>query len=112
MLGVSATGKGATLDERLKELMRELGNAISEALAGSKRIADVLEELERAGYDVFLVLEAAVGWNRHAGNDELVEVEEEIEPEIFVEPHTPGKIRWTPQDQIFLKALKIAVDDE
>ena len=57
-------GKGIILDERLKELMQELGNAINESLSDSDRIAGAIGEIKRAGYDVFLVLEATIGFNK------------------------------------------------
>jgi hypothetical protein len=57
-------GKGVTLDERLKELMQELGNAINESLSDSDRIAGAIGEIKHAGYDVFLVLEATIGFNK------------------------------------------------
>lgn len=47
------------MEDRLKELMQVLGKAINESLSDSDRIADVIAEIERAGYNVFLVLEAA-----------------------------------------------------
>ena len=46
------------MEDRLKELMQELGNAINESLSDSDRIAAAIGEIKRAGYDVFLVLEA------------------------------------------------------
>ena len=44
------------MEEKLKELMQELGNAINESLSDSDRIAAAIGEIKRAGYDVFLVL--------------------------------------------------------
>mgnify|MGYP001586768530 FL=1 len=44
--------------------MQELGNAINESLSDSDRIAEAIGEIKRAGYDVFLVLEAAIGFHK------------------------------------------------
>ena len=44
--------------------MQELGNAINESLSDSDRIAAAIGEIKRAGYDVFLVLEATIGFNK------------------------------------------------
>ena len=52
------------MDDRLKELMQELGNAINESLSDSDRIAAAIGDIKRAGYDVFLVLEATIGFNK------------------------------------------------
>ena len=57
------------MDERLKELMQELGNAINESLSDSDRIAAAIGEIRRAGYDVFLVLEATIGFNKREESD-------------------------------------------
>lgn len=97
------------MEERLKLLMQELGNAINETLSDSDRIAEAIGEIKRAGYDVFLVLEATIGFNKR-DEQEGVEVSGEAEsPRTF---ETTGKIKLTTQDHKFLRALKIAVDEE
>ncbi len=58
------------MEEKLKELMQELGNAINESLSDSERIAEAIGEIKRAGYDVFLVLEATIGFNKREENGE------------------------------------------
>lgn len=103
------------MDEPLKHLMQELGNAINDSLSESDRIAEAIGEIKRAGYDVFLVLEATIGFNRRDENGE-----EEEEPETAeLEEEQPkrgfdatGKLKFTSQDHRFLRALKIAVDDD
>jgi hypothetical protein len=103
------------LDDRLRDLMQELGNAINESLSDSDRIAAAIGEIKRAGYDVFLVLEATIGFNKRTEGDESDESEETVELES--QPETGrrrrvGKIQLTSQDQKFLRALKIAIDDD
>ena len=105
--------KGVFVDEPLKRLMQELGNAINDSLSESDRIAEAIGEIKRAGYDVFLVLEATIGFNRREegaeDEDEEVEASEEEPKRTF---EATGKIKFTSQDHRFLRALKIAVDDE
>src|SRR3954451_22613951 len=102
--------KGDDLDERLKELMQELGNAINESLSDSDRIAQAITEIKQAGYDVFLVLEATIGFNKREEGEDAEESEATTpQPEHF---EAEGKIKWTSQDHKFLRALKIAVDEE
>jgi len=100
------------LDDQLKRLMQELGNAINESLSDSDRIAAAIGEIKRAGYDVFLVLEATIGFNKRSETAD--DAESEIEGEIVEEPtfQSSGKFRWTSQDEKFLRALKIVVDDD
>ena len=97
------------MDDRLKELMQELGNAINESLSDSERIAAAIAEIKSAGYDVFLVLEATIGFNKRSDEDEDGEEGSE-ESTIVLE--SPGKLRWTSQDHKFLKALKISTEEE
>ena len=94
------------MDDRLKELMQDLGNAINESLSDSDRIAAAIGEIKRGGYDVFLVLEATIGFNKRdengeEGSGDFVTTSEEVR-----------KVKWTSQDQKFLKALKISLEEE
>jgi hypothetical protein len=111
------------VEEDLKQLMQELGNAINESLSESDRIAAAIGEIKHAGYEVFLVLEATIGFNkRDEEESDVAEEADETEEIALAEEESPkparrefktaGKIKWTSQDQKFLKALKIAVDNE
>ena len=101
------------MEDRLKDLMQELGTAINESLSDSDRIAAAIGEIKRAGYDVFLVLEATIGFNKR---EEAEEEEGGDTIELEAQPETGrrrvGKIKLTSQDQKFLRALKIAIDEE
>jgi hypothetical protein len=104
--------RSGPVDDRLKELMQELGNAINESLSDSERIAAAIGDIKRAGYDVFLVLEATIGFNKREddaedADDASVEIED-------APPHfeATSKVKWTSQDHKFLRALKIAVDED
>jgi hypothetical protein len=97
------------VEERLKSLMQDLGNAINESLSDSERIAEAIGEIKRAGYDVFLVLEATIGFNKRGEGDEGDEDDASTEP---LELESNGKVRFTTQDERFLKALRITVDEE
>ncbi|MBM3812739.1 MAG: hypothetical protein FJW20_14015 [Acidimicrobiia bacterium] len=90
--------------------MQELGNAINESLSDSERIAAAIAEIKSAGYDVFLVLEATIGFNKREDGDEEGEMEAEQQTNIRFEG--PGKLRWTSQDHKFLKALKISTEED
>ena len=106
-------GKGLFLDDKLKELVQELGNAINESLSDSDRIAGAIGEIKRAGYDVFLVLEATIGFNKRDGEEEASDGASESSPSTEpVRYEANGKIRLTSQDQKFLRALKISVEED
>jgi len=93
--------------------MQELGNAINDSLSDSDRIAEAIGEIKQAGYDVFLVLEATIGFNKREGNEDADDAAEaESRPESKRVFESTGKVKFTNQDQRFLRALKIAVDED
>jgi len=99
--------------------MQELGNAINEALSDSERIAEAIGDIRHAGYDVFLVLEATIGFNKREDADEETsnapstqQQAGESAPTKRSQKASTGKIKLTSQDQKFLRALKISVDEE
>jgi len=100
------------VEEHLKQMMQELGNAINESLSESDRIAAAISDIKHAGYEVFLVLEATIGFNKcEEGEEDSPDLEET--PKVSArEFKTAARVKWTSQDQKFLRALKIAVDDE
>jgi hypothetical protein len=87
--------------------MKELGEAINGSLSESEQIAQVIAKIKDEGFDIFLVLEATIGFNRH--DEEAVEAPPElvgtrrknVEPEFSINAH----------DVRFLKSLRISIDD-
>jgi hypothetical protein len=88
----SPGAEAVELDNRMKQLLRELGRAINESVSESDRIANTIARIKSNGYDVFLMLDAVVGLNKHSptGAAEII----------------------THQDRTFLKSLKIRLDEE
>ncbi len=93
------------MDDRLKQLMQQLGNAINESLSESEAIAEAIGDIKGAGYDVFLVLEATIGFNKRRSENEA-QGEETSADRSFA-----GKISLTHQDREFLSAMKISAVD-
>jgi len=94
------------LDDNFKRLIKELGNAINESLSDSEKIAETLGRIRAAGYDLFLVLEVTIGFNKR-GEANLVHRQK-----LSADPRREGEFRLTPQDNEFLRALKISPDDK
>ena len=94
------------LDEKLKDLIKELGAAINDALSESGQISDALQNVRNAGYDVFLVLEATIGFNRRTESEPA----DEQDP-AAVQAAGTAKLKVTSQDLKFLRSLKISVED-
>src|ERR1051326_8229788 len=93
------------LDENLKQLMKELGAAINDALSESEDISEAIQNVRNAGYDVFLVLEATIGFNRRSKSDAG------DEPVANALKRGDMKLKVTAQDLKFLRSLKISVED-
>ncbi len=96
------------MDDKLKQLMQELGNAINESLSDSEAIAEAIGEIKRAGYDVFLVLEATIGFNKREPDVEAPEGSGAAESQART---VSERIELTRQDHEFLRALKISVSE-
>jgi hypothetical protein len=83
--------------------MEQLGEAINNSLSDSDQIAGVITRIKDGGYDVFLVLEATIGFNERDEAAESTEVNQQRSATDF---------QVTSQDVRFLKSLRISVDDE
>jgi hypothetical protein len=94
------------LDDNFKRLIKELGDAINESLSDSERIAGVMARIRNAGYDLFLVLEVTIGFNKR-GEVNLVHRQK-----LNTDSQTDPEFRLTTQDTQFLRALKITVEDD
>jgi hypothetical protein len=87
-------------DIEIRRLMKHLGESINETLSDSPRINERIQEIRDAGYEVFLVIEAKIGFSRKGkGENETVSPDEHV------------RLRITPDDAKFLKSLKISVDE-
>lgn len=105
-------GAGNRKDEhvnpRLKKLMKELGEAINSSLSDSEQIAHAIAKIKEEGFDIFLVLEATIGFNRRdeqaqTNSPELVSLRNKKDP--------PGDFTMNASDVRFLKSLRISVEE-
>ncbi|MFN8007010.1 MAG: hypothetical protein U0V70_08320 [Terriglobia bacterium] len=85
--------------------MKELGTAINDTLSSSDKISEAISRIRGAGYDVFLVLEATIGFNKHQE-----QTSEELD--LSKEQESVARLDITSQDVKFLKSLKISIDDK
>ena len=84
-------------------MMKELGEAINQSISDSDEIAEVISRIKAGGYDVFLVLEATIGFNQREQDDQ--------EPTSSLR-NSPPEFELTGQDAKFLKSLRISVEEE
>ena len=97
------------LDDNLKRLMKELGTAINDSLSDSEPISQAISNIRGAGYDVFLILEATIGFNRKEENDDEIEAaaDEPSSGQVRM-----GSLKLTNQDARFLQSLKISIEEK
>lgn len=87
------------LDDQLKDYRKKLEAAINEALTESPKINVAIEDIREAGYDVFLIIEATIGFNKR---EEATAGAARKGPQV--------RLELTTQDEKFLKSLKISPD--
>jgi hypothetical protein len=88
------------LNQKVKNLIQKLGEAIHESVSESEDIAGVVKNIREQGFDVLLMLEATIGLNE-------VETESEGETETVDEMDGP----FTSNDLNFLKSLRISLPE-
>jgi hypothetical protein len=93
----------------MKARIKELGDAINETLSNSEQIAEVIGRIKDEGYDVFLVLEATVGFNRQ--DNQAADADDEPATNVTEMPVPEPELKVNAQDMRFLKSLRISVDD-
>jgi hypothetical protein len=94
------------MNQRLRDLIQQLGEAIHESVIESEQIAGVVRNIRRHGFDVMLMLEATIGLNDVANADKT------IEPSLQEDEQENEGGPFTSNDVNFLKSLRISVEGE
>lgn len=95
------------MNQKLRKLVQQLGEAIHESVSESSQIAGVVADIRKHGFEVLLMLEATIGLN-----------EVEQQPAAALEAGAADGVTqeqrgaFTPQDLHFLKSLRISVSGE
>lgn len=92
------------MDPQLKQLMKELGDAINESLSDSEQISEVVSRIKEGGYDIFLVLEATIGVSKQG--------EKSDKTSLVTTLSTNPEFKINDQDLKFLKSLRIKIEEE
>jgi hypothetical protein len=90
------------LNQKVKNLIQKLGEAIHESVSESEDIAGVVKNIREQGFDVLLMLEATIGLN-----------EVEAEADESIEDSSEGaEGPFTQTDLTFLKSLRISLAED
>ena len=71
------------MDEKIKQLLRELGAAINESISSSDDVNQQIQRIRDEGYDLYVVLDATIGLNKQEGDDAPAEVVHETKEVQF-----------------------------
>ena len=58
------------MDEKIKQLLRELGAAINESISSSDDVNQQIQRIRDEGYDLYVILDATIGLNKHGAQEE------------------------------------------
>ena len=87
------------IDDTAKEIVQEIGAAINSAVENSPQVAEAIERLREAGYEMELTLRLEIGLRPHEGEEAEGEDEE-------------AALDLTDEDLRTLRRMKIRIDDE
>jgi hypothetical protein len=88
------------INEDAKELVQGLGDAINAAVERSTEVADAIQNLREAGYDVELVLKLEIGLREREEDEEEAGTGEDA-----------AALELTDEDRRTLRSMKIRFDD-
>jgi hypothetical protein len=88
------------LNQKVKNLIQKLGEAIHESVSESEDIAGVVKNIREQGFDVLLMLEATIGLNEVEAADDTESMEEVADGP------------FTHNDLTFLKSLRISLTED
>jgi hypothetical protein len=86
------------IDDDAKEIVREIGTAINESVENSTKVAEAIERLRQAGYEMELTLRLEIGLRPHSGDDET--------------EGDNATLELTEEDLQVLQRMKIRIDPE
>jgi hypothetical protein len=85
------------LSDETKQIVQDLGAAINAAVENSSRVAESIERLREAGYEMELTLRLEIGLRPH---------------EQMTETHDDAALDLTDEDRRTLRRMKIRIDTD
>lgn len=90
------------LDDKIKELLKLLGDAINESISASSDVNARIQQIRDEGYNLYVVLDATIG----LGREDDDEVRNELSSQVTVKP-VDIQFRINVQDLAFLRSVGI-----
>jgi hypothetical protein len=93
------------VDDKIKQLLRELGTAINESISSSDDVNKFIQRIRDEGYDLYVVLDATIGLNKHDSEEEPAA--ERPSTELIVKSDKEIQFRINVNDLALLRSLGI-----
>jgi hypothetical protein len=93
---------GERVDDRIKQLLQDLGTAINESISGSEDVNRHIQKIRDEGYDLYVVLDATIGLNKQDESDDAA-----AEAVTVAEPPKEVSFRINVNDLNLLRSLGI-----
>jgi len=91
------------MDDKIKQLLRDLGNAINESISASDDVNQHIQRIRDEGYNLYVVLDATIGLNKEDGEGEQTE----SSGELTVKSDRDVSFRINVNDLALLRAIGI-----
>ncbi len=86
------------IDDRAKEIVQEIGTAINESVENSSKVAEAIDRLREAGYDMELTLRLEIGLRPNSSEEKTGE--------------DGAALSLTDEDLQILQRMKIRIDPD
>ena len=96
---------GMELNDDLKALLKDLGNALHQAITGDGNVKKLTDQIKLNGYDIYLIMEANIALDKR---------EDERPGQLYLRsPNLANdlEIQFNEYDAAFLSSLKIKPHD-
>ena len=97
------------MDDKIKQLLRELGTAINESISGSDDVNKHIQKIRDEGYNLYVVLDATIGLNKtgEEGDEAAPDATNEPSTELVVRDNKDVTFRINVKDLALLRSLGI-----
>ncbi len=89
------------MDDKIRQLLQELGTAINESISGSDDVNRHIQKIRDEGYDLYVVLDATIGLNKQGADSD------DEQAVVTAEPPKEVQFRINVNDLAMLRAIGI-----
>ena len=95
------------MDDKIKQLLRDLGTAINESISGSDDVNRHIQKIRDEGYDLYVVLDATIGLNKQDDEEPATAAVSDTPQTAVVRSDKSVQFRINVNDLALLRGLGI-----